>query len=192
MVFHSSGKNSLNHSACQVPILFFNLLAARSKTRHSAVALVAFGLEKDLAPELLRVLIEPNPELALPPVDVAGLQLDCDSLVWLSGDDEVLEVWVGLLHTLLVCAHDTDLWGDAWGEIWELELEQQPVLARVGVTHFGDAVSRAADLDDVLLGEYTSEQTLLADVVPLSFSLLFRSTTRQVCLVLPSLCVSEI
>jgi hypothetical protein len=71
-------------------------------------------------------------------------------------------------------------------------LEQQSVLARVGVADFGDTVSGAADLDDVLLNLNTSEQTLLADIVPLPFSLLFCSTTCQVGLVLPSLCVGEI
>jgi hypothetical protein len=71
-------------------------------------------------------------------------------------------------------------------------LEQQSVLARVGVADFGDTVSGAADLDDVLLNLNTSEQTLLADIVPLSLSLLFCSTTCQVGLVLPSLCVGEI
>jgi hypothetical protein len=71
-------------------------------------------------------------------------------------------------------------------------LEQQSVLARVRVADFGDTVSGAADLDDVLLNLNTSEQTLLADIVPLSLSLLFCSTTCQVGLVLPSLCVGEI
>jgi hypothetical protein len=134
-----------------------DLLATGGKARHSAVTLIALGLEENLAPELFRILIEPEPELALSPVDIARLQLYGDGLVRLSGNDKVLELRVGLLHPLLVRAHDTDLGGDTRGEVWKLELEQQPVLARVGVANFGDTVSGAADLDDVFLDLHTSE-----------------------------------
>lgn len=99
------------------------LLAAGCKTGNCTKTFVTFSLEQDLAPKFLGVFVIPKPELALSPVDIAGLQLDRNSLIWLSGNNEILVVWVGFFNPLLVCAHNTDLGGYARGEIRKLELE---------------------------------------------------------------------
>src|SRR5690242_10770105 len=118
------------------------LFPARRKTRNRAEALNTLSLEKNLTPELLGVFVKPVPELAFSPVDIARLQLHCDCLIRLSRKNYVLVVWVRLFYPLLICTHDADLGGDAWSEVWKLELKQQPVLARVRVAYFCDAISR--------------------------------------------------
>lgn len=133
------------------------LLSARRKSRDSTETFVTLSLEEDLAPEFLCIFVEPEPEFALSPVDIARLQLDSDCLIRLASDDEVLVVWIGLFHPLLVCAHDTDLGSDAGCEVWKLKLKQQSVLARVRVAHFCDAVPGSSNLDDVLLGHHSGK-----------------------------------
>jgi hypothetical protein len=169
-----------------------NSLPSRRETWYCAEAFVTLSLEQNLAPEFLGILVKPEPELALPSVDVARLQLDRDSLVRFASNNKVLVVWVGLFHLLFVCAHNTDLGGDTRSKVRELELKQQPVLACVRVAYFCDAVSGPANLNNVLLGQHTREESLLAHVVSLAFPLLLRRATCQVCLMLPSLCMREI
>lgn len=49
------------------------LLAAGCKTGNCTETFVTFSLEQDLAPKFLGVFVIPEPELALSPVDIAGL-----------------------------------------------------------------------------------------------------------------------
>jgi hypothetical protein len=99
-------------------------------------------------------------------------------------------VW--LLDTLLEGAHEPDTRNCACCNVRELELEEQTVLTRVWVADLGDAITRAADLESVLLDLNTSEETLLTDVVPLALTLLLGSTAGQVGLMLPALCMREV
>jgi len=93
---------------------------------------------------------------------------------------------------LLVSAHEADTGDDAGCDVWELELEEEAVLARHGIADLGDAVAGTSNLESVLLGRHTREQSLLAYIVPLALTLLLGSTTSQVGLVLPSLCMREV
>jgi hypothetical protein len=93
---------------------------------------------------------------------------------------------------LLVCAHESDLWGDTGLDVWVLELEEESILARYWVADLGNAIARAADLERVPLDLHAGEQALLAVIILLTLPLLLGSTSGQVGLVLPALCVREI
>lgn len=132
-------------------------LTTRSQTRNGREALITLSLEEQLAPELLVVLVEPSPELAFTPVNLPSLQPHRDRLVRLTSDNEVLVVRVRLFNALLVGAHEANTGNDTSGDVGELELEEETVLAGDRVPDLGDAISRAADLDGVLLDLYTSK-----------------------------------
>jgi len=61
-------------------------LSSRStgrQSRHSAVSLLSFSLEKHLNPEFLIIFIKPSPKSSFPPIYLSRLQLEAACLVWL-------------------------------------------------------------------------------------------------------------
>ena len=162
-----------------------------SQPRHIRVSLIPLGLEHDLTPELAAVVVPPGPELVLPPIDLPGLQLEPTCLIGLGGDEQVLEVLVrGVVDLLFVGAHEANPGLDAGGDFGVLELEEQAVLAREGVSGLGDLVARPADLDDVLAHLHAHRHPQQSSI--LGFFLLSGRASREVGLVLPSLGVCEV
>lgn len=167
-------------------------LTSRCQSRNRTEPLITLGLEKQLAPELLAVLIEPRPELSLSPIDLTSLQLHRNCLVRLASDDEILVVWVWLLDSLFVGAHEADAGDDTSCDIGKLKLKEQTILARDRVADLRDAITWSSDLQSVLLDLYARKQSLLAHIVPPALTLLLCGTTCQVGLMLPPLCMCEI
>jgi hypothetical protein len=167
-------------------------LFPRGKSGHGTEAFVTFCLEQNLAPKLLIIFIEPNPKLAIPSIHLPRLQLNRHRLIRLTGNDDILIRRIRLLNLLLVRAHEPHARNNPRRNIREHELEQQAILTGRRVADLGDSVSRAANLDDVLLDLNSSQQSLLIAIVPLALPLLFCSTAREVCLMLSALRMREV
>lgn len=159
---------------------------------NSTEALVPFRFEQQLHPELLAVLVKPCPQLPFASVDFTSLELDSNSLIRLAGNDKVLEVRIGLLNLLLVCAHETDPGVRVWRDLRELELEKEAVLARVGIANLRNPVSWSADLDHVLLHLHTGQQPRHHAIIALALLLFLRRATRKIRLMFTSLRVGQI
>lgn len=126
--------------------------SSRRQSRGGVEALLTLGHEHDLDPVLLCVGV-PEAKLAvLALVELAGGDLEAYGLVGLGGDEQVLEVLVGLLDVLGEGVHDLPLGRRLGGGVGVLQLEEQTLLAGDGVAYLGDLVAGSANLDDVATG----------------------------------------
>jgi len=64
--------------------------------------------------------------------------------------DEILVRLVRWLTLLLPCAHEPPPRHDALLNLWQMHLHHHPLLARIAVAHFCDAVAGATDFEEDL------------------------------------------
>lgn len=104
----------------------------------------------ELQEELLGLPVPVSPELAFGLVNLPAWHLEGDGLIGLGGHEQVLPAPVRGLDPLLVGRHEAVAWHDALGDLRVVDLEEEALLAHLGVSLLGHFVTRAADLHKLL------------------------------------------
>lgn len=104
----------------------------------------------ELEKKLLGLSVPVGPELALGLVDLPAGNLEGDGLIGLGGHQQVLPAPVGRLDPLLIGRHEAVPGHDALGNLRVVDLEEEALLAHLGVPLLGHFVAGTADLHKLL------------------------------------------